>query len=401
MKQADTALQPGKDNGEEDINIFDFLIVLAKHRKKLVLLPVVAALASAAISFALPDVYQASTKLMPPQQSQSSGAALLSQLGGVAGLATGAGGLKNPNDLYIAMLKSRTIGDRIVARFDLKKRYDTESQEKARNKLLANTTVAAGKDGLITLDFEDKDQKLVAKLANAYIEELFRLTKVLAVTDAGQRRVFYEQQFEQAKNNLAKAEASLRGAIDTRGVVSVDVESRAILETVARLRAQISAKEIQLDAMRPFVTASHPDFQRLSQELSSLQAELSRLQNGRVPDKTPENGAGANSQGGLQNVQLLRDVKYYQTLYEILAKQYEVARLDEAKDPAVLQVLDPAVEPERKFKPKRAIIVVISTLLAAVIAVLWAFGSELRRKTATSEIYSARLTELRSHFRSK
>jgi tyrosine-protein kinase Etk/Wzc len=401
MKQADTAIPSGKENADEDINIFDFLIVLAKHRKKLIFLPISVAVIAAASSFLLPDVYQASTKLMPPQQSQSSGAALLSQLGGVAGLAAGAGGLKNPNDLYIAMLKSRTVGNRIVERFDLKKRYDTESLEKARTKLFANTTVAAGKDGLITLDFEDKDQKLVAKLANAYIEELFRLTKVLAVTEAGQRRVFYEQQFEQAKNNLAKAEASLRGAIDTRGVVSVDVESRAVLETVARLRAQISAKEIQIDAMRPFVTASHPDFQRFSQELNSLQAELSRLQNGREQEKKPDGGSVADTQGGLQNVQLLRDMKYYQTLYEILAKQYEVARLDEAKDPAVLQVLDPAVEPERKFKPKRALIVLIATLLAAVMAVVWAFASELRRKTSNSAIYAAKLSELRSHLRSK
>jgi len=401
MKQADTAVPSGRENGDEDINLFDFLIVIAKHRKKLIFLPVVAALISAAASFLLPNVYQASTKLMPPQQSQSSGAALLSQLGGVASLAGAAGGLKNPNDLYIAMLKSRTIGNRLVERFDLKKRYDTESQEKARTRLFANTTVAAGKDGLITLEFEDKDQKFVAPLANAYIEELFRLTKVLAVTDAAQRRVFFEQQFEQAKNNLAKAEMSLKGAIDTRGVVSVDVESRAVLETVARLRAQISAKEIQLDAMRPFVTASHPDFQRINEELNSLRAEFSRLQNGRQPGKTPDNIADTNSQGGLQNIQLLRDVKYYQTLYEILAKQYEVARLDEAKDPAVLQVLDPAVEPERKFKPKRFIIVLITTLLAAVIAVLWAFAAELRRKTVASELYAARLSELRAQLRTK
>jgi tyrosine-protein kinase Etk/Wzc len=400
MTQEDTEIQARKA-AEEDINIFDFLIVLAKHKKKLVLLPIAGALVSAAIAFSLPNVYQATTKLMPPQQSQSSGAALLSQLGGVAGLAAGAGGLKNPNDLYIAMLKSRTLGDRLVERFNLKALYKTESQEKARNRLLANTTIAAGKDGLITLEFQDKDQKLVAKLANAYIDELFRLTKVLAVTEAGQRRLFYEQQLEQSKNNLAKAEMSLKGAIDTRGVVSVDVESRAILETVGRLKAQVSAKEIQLDAMRPFMTPNHPDIRRLSEELNSLRAELSRLQNGRPQGAGEEAAAAANGQGGLQNVQLLRDMKYYQTLYEILAKQYELARLDEAKDPAVLQVLDPAVEPERKFKPKRLIIVLISTLLTLLAAILWAFGAELRRKTLLSSTYSERLQQLRGHLRSR
>lgn len=399
MKQVDTEARGRAADGDE-LDIFDFLIVLAKHKKKLVLLPLVTALTSGAISLALPNVYKATTKLMPPQQSQFTGSALLSQLGGVAGLAAGAAGLKSPNDLYIAMLKSRTVADKLVDRFHLKQVYDTQSQEKARNRLAENTSIVAGKDGLITLEFESKDQKLVANLANAYVDELFRLTRVLAVTEASQRRVFFEQQLEQAKNNLAKAEMSLKGAIDTRGVVSVDVESRAILETVARLKAQISAKEIQMDAMRPFVTQNHPDFRRLSEEFNSLQAELLRLQNGRASMQTPDRN-GVDAKGGLQNIQLLRDFKYYQTLYEILAKQYEAARLDEAKDPAILQVMDPALDPERKFKPRRSIIAIVSTLVGLFAAIVWAFAAELRGKMLVSETYVARLKELRSHLRFK
>jgi capsule polysaccharide export protein KpsE/RkpR len=179
------------------------------------------------------------------------------------------------------MLKSRTIADRIVNRFNLKKVYEVDSQEMARSRLAASTDITSGKDGLIVIQVEDRDQKLVADLANAYTGELLDLTKVLAVTEAGQRRVFYERQLSGAKDNLAKAEAALRGNLDTQGVMSVETEGKAVLETVARLRAQVSAKEIELNSMRPFVTPTHPDFRRAEEELASLRKELANLQNGR------------------------------------------------------------------------------------------------------------------------
>jgi len=294
-----------------------------------------------AVSLAMPNVYKATVKLMPPQQSQSGAAALLSQLGGVANMAAGVAGLKNPNDLYVGMLQSRTVADNLIARFKLKDVYDTDSLEKARMQLDDYTNVRAGKDGLITIEVEDKNQKLVANLANGYSEELLKLTNVLAVTEASQRRLFYEQQLKQAKDNLANAEVKLKSSLDTHGVISVDAESRAVLATAARLRAEVSAKEIELNSMRPFVTTENPDFKRTEEELKSLRAELTKLENGRkgaANDQASENGSA-----GFENIKVLRDVKYYQMLYELLAKQYELARLDEAKDAATVQVLDKAV----------------------------------------------------------
>lgn len=367
-----TALPPTPDAGEREFSVLDILIVLAKHKKLIIWLPVVAAIASAAISFALPNVYKASAKLLPPQQAQSGASALLSQLGGAAGL-------KNPNDLYIGMLKSRTVADKLIAKFDLQKAYDVETMDKARAILEGNSNLIAGKDGLISIDVESEDKKLVAQLANGYVNELVSLTKVLAVTEASQRRVFFERQLEQSKDNLAKAEMALKGALDTRGVISVDADSRAIVETVGRLRAQISAKDIQLSAMKAFVTTNNPEYKRAQEELISLRAELSKLENGR-PALAGDAEADPAKQVGLENIKILRDVKYYQMLYELLAKQYEVARLDEAKDTALIQVLDPAVEPERKFKPKRSILILLSTILAFIAAVTWAFMAEARKK---------------------
>jgi uncharacterized protein involved in exopolysaccharide biosynthesis len=270
------------------------------------------------------------------------------------------------------MLKSRTIAERLTDRFSLQKHYEMTSKEKTWARLAANSVIATGKDGLISIEVEDKDQKLVAPLANAYVDELVRLTKTLAVTEAAQRRLFFEQELERSKDKLAKAEMTLKSAIDQRGVVSVDTESRALLETVARLRAEISAKEIERDAMKAFVTSSHPEYRRVEESLRSLRAELSRLENGSASSATRDASAGdgANTGTGVQNIQLLRDVKYYQMLYELLAKQYEAARLDEAKDSSVIQVLDPAIEPEGRFKPKRTMFVMAASLLALVVATI-------------------------------
>lgn len=384
-------------NSGGDANLVDFMIVLAKRKKLIICLPAAVAILSAALSLALPNVYTATTKLLPPQQAQSGASALLAQLGGAAGMAAGMAGIKSPGDLYLGMLKSRSVADRLISRFDLKGKYDTESQEKARLRLAGNTVLASGKDGMITIDVEDKNPKFAAGLANGYVEELQRLTSTLAVTEASQRRVFFERQLETAKNNLARVEMSLKGAMDTRGVISVDAESRAILETAARLKAQVSAKEIQLDSMRAFVTAQNPEFRRASEELSSLRSELARLQGGRVDANVP----GTNSKAGLENIQLMRDLKYYQMLYELLAKQYEVARLDEAKEPALIQVLDPAVEPEYKSQPKRALIVLASTIMAGLAAIAWAFFSEAKRRALAEPREAARWNELKSHLRFK
>jgi uncharacterized protein involved in exopolysaccharide biosynthesis len=228
---------------------------------------------------------------------------------------------------------------------------------------------------------------------------LVELSKTLALTEASQRRVFYEGQLEAAKNNLATAEMSLKGALDTRGVISVDSESRAIVETVGRLRAQVSAKEIQLNSMRAFVTESNPSYKQAEEELASLRNELSKLENGRASGSAA--GAGAVKPGGFENIKLLRDVKYYQMLYELLAKQYEVARLDEAKNPSIVQVLDSAIEPERKSKPHRAIIVILSTLGAFFFAIMWAFVTEARNKALASEQGAVKWQELKSHLRFK
>ena len=394
MKQQTTAIDGGDLARTDEISIIDILIVLAKRKKSIFFFTLSAALLAVAVSYLLPNIYQANTKVMPPQQNQSSASALLSQLGGLAGAAGGIGGLKNPNDLYVARLRSRTVADKLISRFDLKTVYETTSQDSARGKLEADTTITAGKDGLITIAVQGRNQKLVAPIANAYVSELLGLTKVLAVTEASQRRVFFERQLEASKEQLEKAERALKGGLGARGMISVDAESRGILGTIARLRAEASAKEVQLTSMRAFVTTNNPEFRRVEQELVSLRSELSKLENGRggtVP--APPEG----TQGGLENVKIMRDLKYHQMLYELLAKQYEVARLDEAKDPPIIQVLDPAIDPERRTWPRRTLILLLTTFLAFMGSVLWAFLREASQRVAATPVGLAKLSILKSH----
>jgi len=385
---------------DSELTIVDVLIIFAKNKRLIIGLPIIAAVIAGAVGLALPNVYRASTKLLPPQQSQSSAAALLSQLGGIAGAAAGSAGLKNPNDLYIGMLKSRTIADKVIEKFDLKKVYETDSLEKTRKKLEENTVITASKDGFITIEVEDKNQKFVAPLTNGYVDELLQLTKILAVTEASQRRMFFEQQLELSKNKLAAAEMALKGALDTGGVISVDSDSRAILETVGRLRAQISAKEIQLSSMRAFVTTNNPDFKRVQEELNSSRIELSKLENGR-PDAAGKSATNESGQPGLENIKILREIKYHQMLYELLAKQYEAARLDEAKDPSIIQVLDRAIEPERKFKPKILFIAAIAGVIALLLAIGLAFLGEMKARLLRSSTGATQWVQLKNLLRRK
>jgi tyrosine-protein kinase Etk/Wzc len=376
-EQEQTGQQP---HDEDDVSLLDLLMVLAKHKRLVLGLPAAAAVASIVISLLLPNVYTATTKILPPQQTPST-SAVLAQLGSLAGLAGGAAaaGLKNPNDLYVGMLKSRTVADNLIQRFDLNKLYNRQYQSETRKRLANETTIVAGKDGIITIEVDDKDPKRAAELANGYMDELFKLTKVLAVTEASQRRLFFERQLEQAKENLAKAEAATRQALEKGGLVQVEGQGRVMAETSARLRAEITVKEIQIGAMRTFAADRNPELLRTQQQVDVIKRELARVE-GTSGDRS---GSSAPTSGqGIDNLRLLREMKYSEVTFELLAKQYAIAQIDEAKDSAVIQVMDKAIEPDRKSKPKPALIVALATVAAAFLAVLLAFVAEAVGKAA-------------------
>jgi len=359
---------------EESASFLDWLIVLAKYKRSLIALPLLAAVIAAGISLLLPNMYTGTTRILPPQQTQST-SAVLAQLGSLAGLAGGAvPGMKNPNDLYVGMLKSRTVADHIISRFDLNKLYDKRYQSETRRELARRSTIVAGKDGIISVEVDDIDPKRAAELANAYVDELFKLTKVLAVTEASQRRLFFERQLELAKDNLARSEASTRHALEKGGLVMVEGQGRVMAETNARLRAEITVRELQIGAMRAFASDQNPELQRTQQQLEVLKRELSRME-GNSPIGRP-GAKEENNSKGIENLRLLREMKYNEVTYELLARQYEIAKIDEAKDSAIIQVMDRAIEPDRKSRPHRARIVIVTAVLAVLAALLFALLRE-------------------------
>jgi uncharacterized protein involved in exopolysaccharide biosynthesis len=388
-------VQAGQEE-DQKLDLLDGLLFLARHKALLVILPVFAALVAAGISLLMPNIYAGTTRILPPQPNQSASALLLAQLGGLAGAAGTSLGIKNPNDLYVGILKSRTVADRLLERFGLQKLYDEDTRHDARRVLERRTSISHGRDGIITIAFEDEDPARAAAVANGYIEELYALTQTLAVTEAGQRRLFLDKQLKITKESLAGAELALKRTQEKTGLIKLDEQGRAIIEAVASLRAQIAAKEVQAGAMRAFATESNPEYTRVQREISGLRAELARLEGTGRPEagdilvptaKVPE--------AGLEYVRRLRDVKYYETVFELLAKQFEIAKIDEARDTSIVQVLDRAEVPERKARPHRARIVIVTFVLALLIALVIAFLRDVRDRARADPDQSRKLALLK------
>lgn len=350
--------------------LLDLLIAMGRGKGLIARWTIAAAVAALVLGLVWPKTYTGVTRILPPQQGQSAASALLGQLGGLAGLAGGSLGLKNPSDLYVGMLKSQTVADALIEEFNLRTLYDEELLVDARKRLARDSSFSTDKSGIITIGVEAREPKLAADLANAYVSNLHKLTSTLAVSEAAQRRVFFERQLQQTKEKLAEAEQRLRQGIESGGLVSVDAQGRAAVEMVARLRAQISAKEIQLEAMKGFATPANPDLQRAEREISSMRQELSRLEGG-------ANGKAAGTLGearGVANIRLMREVKYNELMFELLAKQYEIARVEEAKESPLIQVMDRASPPEKKTGPKRALMVVAGSLAGLFAGILVVLG---------------------------
>jgi hypothetical protein len=257
--------------------VLDLLIVLSRRKQIILGTTLVAAVLAAMFTLLLPNRYTATTNILPPQQSPSLATAMIGQLGAlgpVAALAQKDLGLKNPNDLYIGMLRSRTAEESLIRRFDLLRIYGDDKMSGAREDLEKASSIVLGKEGLLAISVEDKDRGRASQIANAYVDELRQLTQDLAVTEAGQRRIFFEQQLELAKNNLAGAEQALKETEQNTGLIQLDGQAKAIIESVVKLRAAIAAKKVELHTMRLFSTEQNPEVQLGEQQLSGMDAQL-------------------------------------------------------------------------------------------------------------------------------
>lgn len=350
-------------------------------------------------SLLLPVRFSATTRLMTPQQTQSSAALLMSQLSapsaGALAAAAGGGGLslKNPNDIYIGLLNSRPIADVIIEQFKLMEVYGSRDMTAARKKLSSNTTITSEKSGLLAIAVTDKDKERAAAIANAYTVGLRDLSKRLAISEASQRRSFYEDQLKRAKDDLVTAEATFQNVQLNKGLVQPDAQAKAMIGGLADLQAQIAAKEVQLQAERSYSTEQNPDIQLTERELSSLRDQVAKLRQPSRSRGSADLGLGDVPDAGLAYLSAEHEVQYRQVLFDLLLKQYDAARLDEAKYASIIQVVEPAVAPDRKSFPSRIPIILIFTFLAFIGACSYPIATDYAR----SHVEVARsLSELKS-----
>lgn len=376
------------DTAEDDeISLLDLLQTIVDNLRLLIIGPLVVGLAALGYSFSIPPTFTATVKFLPPQQQQSAAASMLASLGGLGGLAGAAAGLKNPADQYLAFMKSNSVQDELIERFKLQERYQTQFKAHTRAALTGSTRASSGKDGLITVEIDDKDPKFAADLANAHVDELQKLLAKLAVTEAQQRRAFFEKQLTQVKEKFTKAEQALRATGVSTSALKSDPSSA--MAVVAGLKAQVTAQEVKLGAMRGYLAETAPDFKQAMTELANLRAQLAKQEK--------DEPAAAAGQGDY--VAKFREFKYQETLFELFARQFEMAKVDESREGAVIQVLDAAQRPERKSKPKKAQIAIIATLAAGFALLLFVFIRQALRNASQDGESAQKMAALKASWR--
>ena len=389
-----------------EISLFEILLVLIRDRRKIAYITGGMAIAAFLLATVLPLRYTSTTTFMPPQQSSSASSALLAQLGSLgslAGLGGGVAGLKSPNDLYVALLKSETVENALIQRYELMREYRCKRLSDARKALEKHTTIdGSGKDGLIRISIEDHSPERAAELANGYIAQYRQLSAGLAVSEASQRRAFFEQQLVDAKDKLAQSEEALKLTEQTTGVIQMDSQARALIEAAGSLRAQIASKEVQVQSMRTYSGDGNANLTEAEQQLSTMRAQLAKLVgNGDEAGSALLVAKGSIPQASLEYIRKLRDVKYNETIFEILARQFEAAKLDEAKQGALIQVVDQARVPDKKSGPSRLVYMAVGIFLGFMGSSTMALARAAKHYLDAQPEYAAFLNQLKQASRSK
>lgn len=373
---------------DDEISLLDLATALGEEKQILFGIPALTSLLAIVYALAATPIYTAKTVILPPQQ-QSGAAAALASLGALAGMAGAAAGVKSPDEMYAAFLRSRSLQDDLIQRLKLKEHYGAETLDGTRRALEGAAKLAGDKkSGLITIEVDDKDPAFAAKLANGHVEALHNLLDRLAVSEAQQRRVFFEQQIKKTQTRLADAEQAFHASREKGGMLVTDVLAEISVRTSAELRGQIAATEVELAALHRFATSENPEVQRITSTLAALRAQLAQVEQG-------SGQARAVNRAGQAAVSAFRDVKTQQAILEVLVKQYEMARVDEAREGPLLQQVDIATPPEKKSKPKRAMIVVMAGVAGLFLGVLAAFTRRALRRAGEDPQSADRLVALR------
>jgi tyrosine-protein kinase Etk/Wzc len=387
---------PNTGMGDTGVDVLGMALVLARRWRKIVIVTIGALVIGVLISLLLKPDFTSTAVILPPQQQQSSATAVMGQLGSLLGAGASLG-LKNPADMYVGLLESRTIADGIIVKFDLMSVYRTKRMQDARAALAKHAVIEAAKDGLIHLSVKDHSAQRASDIANAYIDELYTMNSTLAISEAAQRRLFFDRQLAEERVALATAEDELKATQQRTGLIQLSGQAESIIRSIAELRAQISSREVQMAAMRIFATDLNPDVEVLRQEISGLQQQLNKLQDDQqhlAPGDT-QVPAGKVPEEGLEYLRKLREVKYHETLFDLLSRQFEAARIDEAKSAPIIQVVDRAVPSDKKSGPHGWIITSSMGSLGFVVACLWAFLEQAWKRMSEAPESALKVRELK------
>lgn len=374
----------------DEINLLELLHIIARRKLIIIKLCTVTTLLAIGISLGLPNIYTASAKILPPpKDTGNSLSSLLGQAGGLAALATGGLGLGGgSSDLYMGILKSRSVADAVIKRLDLQKEFKAKSIDEARKQLEQAVKFKVGKDGIISIDADHKDPQKAALLANTFVEELGRRSVQLNLTKAGAERVFVDKRLEVVKQDLRNAENDLKAFQEKYKTIKADSQATVAIEGIARLKAEIITKEVQLASLRNSMTDESNEVKIVLAALQRLRSQLSSMTGRGSMDIIPSTGNVPSL--GLEYIRKLREFKIQEAIFEQLTKQLEIVKINEAKDSSALQVLDEAVVPLKKSKPKRSIIVILSTVIAFFTSIVIIFTQEYLSRLSPEEAEVAR-----------
>jgi len=339
----------------------------------------VAIVLSVGLSLAMKNVYTAKSTILPPPRELGIGGGGVSASSG-ASLLLGGGALQNTYlELYVNIFKSRRVVDAVIKRLDLQKVFKSKHLDAARNRVLASVKFKSGKDGTITVSATNKDPQFAAKMVNTFVEEMSRRSSQLYITKAGTERSFLEKRINETRKELTSAEDALKAFQEKHKTLKADGQASLAVEGIARLRLEIINKEVQLATLRNSLTDE-------SNEVKALQATIARLK-GQLGAMSGSGGAGSviPSVGNVPGIlsefhRLTRDVKYLETVLEQMAKQYELAKLNESRDSASIQVIDEAIPPIMKSGPRRSRFVIVSAFAGFFISIVVIFVQEALSK---------------------
>lgn len=355
--------------------------LLINHKRQLARLTVGAVVVLAAIAFLIPKRYEAVARLMPPDQSNSAAAmlgALTAKGGDIFGAAAGdALGLRTPGATVVGVLSSRTVQDDLINQFDLRKVYFEKNYEDARKVLDQRTDIAEDKkSGIITIRVQDRDPQRAAQLARAYIDDLNARIAKLTTSAARREREFLEDRLQTIKQQLDESTLQLSKFSSRNLTFDPQIQGKAMIEAGATLQGQLIAAETELSGLEQVYGPENSRVKSASARVGELRSKLRSM-----------SGAGSSKSGGqlypsLEQLPLLgntyydlaRQAKINETVYEVLTRQYELAKVQEAKEIPSIRVLDEPVVPESKIWPPRFLIIVLGTLMTFFLGIIYLFG---------------------------